>query len=46
MVISENLWEHVLVEENENVVLDVGQDPLGEGRRSDQDGIVISSWDK
>ena len=46
MVISENQEEHGLVEESEteNVVVDGGQDPWGEGRRSDQDGIV-SSWD-
>ena len=44
MVIGENLWEHELVEENENVVVEADQDPWGGGRRIGQDEIV-NSWD-
>ena len=42
MVKNENQEERELVEESENVVVDGCQDPWGEGRKNDQDGIVGS----
>ena len=42
MVIGETQEEYVLVEESETVVVDGGQDPWGEGRKTDQGGTVSS----
>ena len=42
MVIGETQEEYVLVEESETVVVDGGQDPWGEGHKTDQAGTVSS----